>query len=82
MARWMEPTAEQEASWNEWVAERPDVVRKIAERLNPWELYRLKTTGQRITLYSVSEDGTVTVDCRCPKPKCNPPSCVVYWFFD
>lgn len=62
MTRWTEPTAEDEASWNEFVRTRPDVVRRIAERLKPWELYRLKTTGQRVTLYSISEDGTVTVD--------------------
>ena len=62
MARWTEPTAEEEAGWKEWVATRPDVVRKIGERLEPWQLYRLKTTGQRVTLYSISEDGTVTVD--------------------
>ena len=62
MARWTEPDDEEVAAWKEWVATRPDVVRKIAERLEPWSLYRLKDTGQRVTLYSISEDGTVTVD--------------------
>ncbi len=61
MARFAEPTSEQERGWAEWVASRPDTVRVIAERLEPWSLYRLKTTEQRVTLYSISEDGTVTV---------------------
>jgi hypothetical protein len=62
MARWTEPEAEEVTAWKEWVASRPAAVRKIAERLEPWTLYRLKDTGQRVTLYSISEDGTVTVD--------------------
>lgn len=62
MARWMEPTPEQEAGLAEFVASRPPMVRAILERLPFFELYRLKSTGHRVTLYSVSEDGTVTVD--------------------
>jgi len=62
MARIVEPTQAQVEEWKAWVAERPEVVREIAERLEPWSLYRLKTTDQRVTLYSISEDGTVTVD--------------------
>jgi hypothetical protein len=49
MAKWFTPTAEQEASYAAWVAERPPAVRVIAERFTPWELYRLKTTNQRVT---------------------------------
>ncbi len=62
MAHWMEPTDEAKQSWSDWVASRPDSVRKVAERLNPWTLYKLKSTGQRVTVYSFSEDGTVTVN--------------------
>ena len=62
MARISEPTAEVEAAWKEWVAERPDAVRAVAERFDPWTLYRMKSTNQRVTLYSISEDGTVSVD--------------------
>ena len=49
--------------WSDWVAERPDNVRAVAEKLNPWTLYRLKTTGQRVTIASFSEgeDESVTV---------------------
>ena len=61
MAEWMRPTAEQRAQWAAWVASRPEPVRTIAGKLNPWELYRLKDTGQRVTLQAFSEDGTVRV---------------------
>jgi hypothetical protein len=61
MARIYEPTAEQEALWKEFVSSRPEVVRKVAERFFPWELYRLKDTDQRVTMYSFSEDGTMSV---------------------
>ncbi len=60
------PTEEQIAEWNAWVAERPDAVRKVAERFKPWRLYRLarsETAGHRVTLVSFSEGdgGAVTV---------------------
>lgn len=61
MAHYIEPTPDQQRAWREWVAERPPVVRRIAERFDPWTLYRLKTTNQRVTLLSISEDHTVTV---------------------
>lgn len=51
-----------EAEFQEWLEGRPAIVREIAERLRPDKLYRLKTTGQRVTMYSINEDGTVTVD--------------------
>ena len=62
MARWTEPTVEDEESWREFVVDLPASIRGIGERLYPWELYRLKTTDQRVTLYSISENGTVTVE--------------------
>jgi hypothetical protein len=62
MARVFEPTAEQEAGWKEWAESRPPGVREIALRLEPWTLYRLKSTGQRVTLQSISSGGTVTVN--------------------
>ena len=63
MARLQEVTPEQEAAWKEWVAERPPNVRAVAERFDPWTLYRLKPTGQRVTFYSLGEhdDGSVTL---------------------
>lgn len=63
MARWTEPTPEQIKLWNEWVAERPPNVRAVAEKFEPWSLYRLKDTGSRVTVASFGEaqDGTVTL---------------------
>ena len=57
MANVMEPTPEQVQGWDEWVSERPQSVRETLQRydLKPWRLYRLKGTGQRVTLYSVDE---------------------------
>jgi hypothetical protein len=48
-------------SWFEWVATRPECVRVLCERLPPDRLYRLKSSGHRVFMYSYSEDGTVTV---------------------
>ena len=63
MAQFVKPTSEQKAGWSQWVAERPDNVRKIAERFDPWTLYRLKDTDKRVTLHSFGEqpDGGVTL---------------------
>jgi hypothetical protein len=63
MARFTEPTTQQQAAWRKWVAKRPSLVRKIAEQFEPWSLYLLRSTGQRVTVQSFSEDkdGTVTL---------------------
>lgn len=62
MANHFDPTPEQMAAYAEWTASRPESVRKIAERLFPWALYRMKSTGQRVTLVSIFEDGTIKVE--------------------
>jgi hypothetical protein len=62
MARFKEPTPEQEQGWKEWVASRPDRVRAVAERFEPWTLYRLKTTGDRVTILGFSEGDPITMD--------------------
>lgn len=63
LVRWSEPTKEQETLWLEWVAERPPAVREIAQRFEPWSLYRMKSTGQRVAILSFGEqeDGSVTL---------------------
>lgn len=62
MARIVEPTSEQEAGYRDWVASRPPHVRTVAERFDPWSLYRLKS-GHRVTVLSFGEakDGCVTL---------------------
>lgn len=53
-----EVTPEMEAGWAAWVAERPPAIRKVAERFTPWKLYRMKSTKQRVTVYSISDTPT------------------------
>ena len=63
MAEFFEPTKEQKIEWGKWVSDRPDDVRRVAERFNPWTLYRMKSTGQRVSVYSYGEqeDGETTL---------------------
>ncbi len=63
MARIFEPTKQQEKAYRKWIAQRPEIVRVVAARFTPWELYRLKTTGQRVTVRSFGEghDDSVTL---------------------
>ena len=66
----MELTNEQKQEWDKWLSERPENVRKVAERIVPWKKYRDKRIaddiGNRYTPMSFEEqkDGSVTVTCR------------------
>jgi len=62
MARFVEPEAKHLELWRKWVASRPPVVRAIAEKLDPWTLYRIKESGHRCTFRSINENGTLTMD--------------------
>ncbi len=42
------PTDAQKTMLAEWLAERPPNVRAVAERFDPWQVYRLTTTGQAV----------------------------------
>lgn len=63
MAKYYEPTEDETKTYYEWVATRPLVVRAVAMRFLPWELYRMKSSGHRVTPYSFDEelDGRVTL---------------------
>lgn len=63
MARHTTPTADQVAAWEAWVADRPPTIRDVIakHRLDPWTLYRLTSTNQRVFLISVSESGRVRI---------------------
>lgn len=63
MAKFHDPTDEERAQYAAWVAERPPTVRAIAERFQPWELYRIKPNGHRVVVLSFgeAEDGSVTL---------------------
>lgn len=63
MANYFEPTEENRTKWTAWVAERPPLVRVVAERFFPWKLYRMKSTGHRVTVVSFEDhfDDSVTL---------------------
>lgn len=54
-------TPEKKAEWDKWLETRPKIIKDMAEKLPPNRLYKLKH-DVRVTLYSYSEDGTVTVN--------------------
>lgn len=62
MANIIDPPQEAIAEWDKWAKHRPKVIKDLAKRFKPWELYRMKSTGHRVTLLSFSEDGTMRVN--------------------
>lgn len=64
--QWYEPTQDNRDAWKQWLAERPDSVRSVAERFTPWTLYRLTTTGQRCSVLAFDEGGTVRIQAEHP----------------
>jgi hypothetical protein len=70
MTRWFDPTKEQEQLWAEWLAERPDNIRRVAERFDPWTMYRLTTTGQRARFLGCDTGVTNCGETRCSTETC------------
>lgn len=66
----MKLTTEQKQEWEKWLSERPENVRKVAERIVPWKKYRdiriLDDIGNRYSprSYEQKEDDTVTIICE------------------
>ena len=54
-------TGIQETEFKEWLKDRPQIIKELAEKLPPWNEYRIKKTGQHCQIYSYSEKGTITV---------------------
>src|SRR5262245_17271198 len=54
-------TDEHVKAWADWAEDRPAVIQALAERFKPWKLYRLLSSGHRVTVQSFFEDGTLTV---------------------
>ncbi len=48
-------TQSQIDGYQEWIDSRPPRVRKVAEKLAPWQLYRLKSSGHTVSLHSYDE---------------------------
>ena len=55
MARWKEPTEHNIRGYTEWIATRPEAVQAVARRFDPWTLYRMKSTGQRVCVIGFDE---------------------------
>ena len=66
----MELTKEQKKDWVEWLNERPENVRKVAEKIVPWKRYRNIRDNDDIgnryrpISYQEHDDGTITVTCE------------------
>ena len=48
--------------YDDWYNSRPPVIQEMIKKYPINKLYRLKSTGQRVTIYSYSENGTVKVN--------------------
>jgi len=70
VAKFKEWTTEQRIEWEEWLKDRPYIIKELAKRFPPNELFLLKTTGQRVYLMAYSEDNTVTVAITGDFNKC------------
>jgi hypothetical protein len=57
MANWYEPTTGQLADYEAWKNDRPPHVRVLAERLLPWKLYRLASSGHRVVVRGFDDSG-------------------------
>lgn len=71
MIRWNEPTEEQRTEFEAWRDARPEHVRAVAKKFDPWTMYRLTTTGQRcrvIGFHETSGDIPVTVYIYAENP--------------
>lgn len=62
MVKIYEPDQEEIAEYEGWIESRPEPIKSIAKRFRPWILYTLRDTNQNVTIYSFSENGTVTID--------------------
>ena len=50
-----------QSGFNEWLQGRPNCIIDMVKRYPPDVLYRMKSTGQRVTIIAYAEDGTVRV---------------------
>jgi len=62
MTRLYEPSEKQKLMWQRWLADAPAAVREIAKRLDPWSMYRLKTTRQRVVVLGINAEGKLRVN--------------------
>ena len=61
MAQLYEMDEATQREWDVWVSERPPEVQILAKRFLPHRLYRIKSTGQRVSIRGYNENGTLSV---------------------
>lgn len=64
MANWFEPDKDVVEDFYKWLESRPQAVREVARRFPPWELFRMQSTGHRVTVHGFSQhvdDGRITL---------------------
>lgn len=59
--RFCQPTKKQEQGYRRFVSKLPAKARVVAQRFDPWTLYRLRDTGDRVIVRSFSDEGLLTV---------------------
>ncbi len=52
-----DPSENELVRWADFLNSSPDNVRVVAERFPPWHLYRMRSTGHRVQIYSFDEMG-------------------------
>lgn len=72
MSKWMQPTEEVLAKWKEWLAGRPPHVRVVAEKYDPWTVFRLGKSANAkrviVTGYDEFPDGVVALRVMVTQP--------------
>lgn len=79
MTRLHTPTPEEEAQWRDWVAALPDGTREIAERFDPWTLYRRKSSGETCIIEAFDDGPPVTMTIDLMRPSADGEHLVLGW---
>ena len=59
MAKYFEPTQEEVDGWRVFKESLPEKIRIVADKFEPWRLYKMSSTGHRCYVHSIGEDGTM-----------------------
>jgi hypothetical protein len=55
--RVFEPLKSHERIYQRWLAGEPEVIRKVAERFDPWTLYLMRSTGKKVMVRAFVASG-------------------------
>lgn len=54
-------TEDKSSVFDQWLKDKPDCIKDLARRFPPYLLYRMKSSGHRVTIYGYHEDGSLSV---------------------